>query len=82
MPAALFSMGDLKDAIECYQALKDEVQERVDNGIGAIEEEKYRLFFADLAPRHSLRTHINSLTFLLTFMSWRCNVFDSSLMVP
>ncbi|MFH1091052.1 MAG: 2-hydroxyacyl-CoA dehydratase family protein [Pseudomonadota bacterium] len=50
MPPALFSMGDLKDDLECYKNLKNEIQERVDNGIGAVEEEKFRLLFAEL-PR-------------------------------
>jgi len=32
----------------------DEVKSRVDNGIGAIADEKYRIVFAELPPWHSL----------------------------
>jgi hypothetical protein len=41
-------------AIELYRRLYDEVKYRVDNQIGAIAEEKYRLVFAELPPWHSL----------------------------
>jgi benzoyl-CoA reductase/2-hydroxyglutaryl-CoA dehydratase subunit BcrC/BadD/HgdB len=54
MPAALFSLGDLKDTYQCFMNLRDEVQERVRNGFGAVSEEKYRLLFAELPPWHSL----------------------------
>ena len=54
MPAALFLAGDLKDSLQCFQNMYAEVKDRVDNHIGAIAEEKYRLFFAELPPWHSL----------------------------
>jgi len=54
MPASLFLAGDLKDTLECYRAMYDEVKYRVDNHIGAIAEEKYRLLFGELPPWHSL----------------------------
>ncbi len=54
MPAALFALGDLKESLELYQKMYDEVKYRVDNKIGAIPEEKYRLAFAELPPWHSL----------------------------
>ena len=54
MPPALFLMGDLKDSLQCYQDMYAEVKDRVNNHIGAIAEEKYRLFFAELPPWHSL----------------------------
>jgi len=54
MPAALFALGDLKESLKLYQAMYDEVKSRVDNKIGAIPEEKYRLVFAELPPWHSL----------------------------
>jgi benzoyl-CoA reductase/2-hydroxyglutaryl-CoA dehydratase subunit BcrC/BadD/HgdB len=55
MPAALFLAGDLKDSLRLYQDMYQEVKDRVDNHIGAIPEEKYRLVFAELPPWHSLR---------------------------
>jgi len=54
MPPALFLMGDLKDSLQCFQNMYDEVKYRVDNYIGAIAEERYRLLFAELPPWHSL----------------------------
>ncbi|UCD54103.1 MAG: 2-hydroxyacyl-CoA dehydratase [Dehalococcoidia bacterium] len=54
MPAALFALGDLKESLKLYQNMYDEVKSRVDNKIGAIPEEKYRLVFAELPPWHSL----------------------------
>lgn len=54
MPAALFLAGDLKDSLQCFKNLRDELKERVNNHIGAIPEEKYRLVFAELPPWHSL----------------------------
>jgi benzoyl-CoA reductase subunit B len=54
MPAALFVMGDLKDSLKCFKDLHEEVETRVKNGIGAIQEEKYRMVFAELPPWHSL----------------------------
>lgn len=54
MPPYLYMSGDLKDSIECYQALYDEVEQRVASRIGAVEPEKYRLLFAELPPWHSL----------------------------
>ena len=54
MPPALFLMGDLKDSLQCYKGMYDEVKYRADTHIGAIAEEKYRLVFAELPPWHSL----------------------------
>ena len=54
MPVHLMLLGDLKESIKLYQDLYDEVKYRVDNKIGAVEPEKYRLVFADLPPWHSL----------------------------
>ncbi len=54
MPAALFALGDLKESLKLYKNMYDEVKSRVDNKIGAIPEEKYRLAFAELPPWHSL----------------------------
>jgi len=54
MPPALFLMGDLEDALQCYRDIYDEVKRRVDSHTGAISEEKYRLLFAELPPWHSL----------------------------
>ena len=54
MPAALFLAGDLKDSLQCFQNMYDEIKDRADNHVGAIPEEKYRLVFAELPPWHSL----------------------------
>ena len=54
MPPALFLMGDLQDTLQCYKNIYNEVKDRVDNNVGAIDEEKYRLVFAELPPWHSL----------------------------
>jgi len=56
MVPGLFLMGDLKETLKGYQALYDEVQERVDNGVsGIVGEEKYRLMFSELPPWHTLK---------------------------
>jgi benzoyl-CoA reductase/2-hydroxyglutaryl-CoA dehydratase subunit BcrC/BadD/HgdB len=54
MAPALFLAGDLKDTLKCYQDMYNEVKDRVQNHIGAILEEKYRLEFSELPPWHSL----------------------------
>lgn len=54
MPPALFLLGDLKESLQLYKNLYDEVAERVKNGVSAVPEEKYRLVFAELPPWHSL----------------------------
>lgn len=54
MPPALFLLGDLKESVQLYRNLHQEVADRVKNGISAIPEEKYRLVFAELPPWHSL----------------------------
>jgi benzoyl-CoA reductase subunit B len=42
------------EAYEFYQRVYAEVKQKVDNGIGAIPNEKYRMMFAELPPWHSL----------------------------
>jgi benzoyl-CoA reductase/2-hydroxyglutaryl-CoA dehydratase subunit BcrC/BadD/HgdB len=54
MPAALFTLGDLEDSLRLYRDMYKEVKDRVDNQIGAIANEKYRLMFSELPPWHSL----------------------------
>jgi benzoyl-CoA reductase/2-hydroxyglutaryl-CoA dehydratase subunit BcrC/BadD/HgdB len=54
MPPALFLMGDLHDTLQCFHVMEQEVRARVDHGEGAIDDEKYRLVFAELPPWHSL----------------------------
>jgi len=49
-----YYLSGQKETLEAYQAVYDEVKARVDAGIGAIAEEKYRLMFAELPPWHSL----------------------------
>ena len=55
MTGAATPTGDFKEKLKLYQNLYDEVKYRVDNKIGSIAEEKYRLGFTDLPPWHSLR---------------------------
>ena len=52
--ASFLSGGDLRQILELYQKLYDEVKHRVDNKAGAIAEEKFRLAFFELPPWHSL----------------------------
>ena len=37
-----------------YERVYDEVKSKVDNGIGAIPNERYRMLFGELPPWHSL----------------------------
>lgn len=55
MNASLYPSGDLKVSLDLYRKMHDEVKQRVDNHIGAVPEEKYRLVFAELPPWHSLK---------------------------
>lgn len=54
MTGCLYPAGDLKVLIKLYNDLYLELKERVDKKIGAIENEKYRMTFAELPPWHSL----------------------------
>lgn len=54
MLAAYYMSGD-KETLEAYRKLYDEVKQRVDDGIGAIADEKYRIFFGELPPWHSMK---------------------------
>jgi len=54
MPASLYMAADPKETANLYRNMYDEVKSMVDNHIGAIPEEKYRLAFAELPPWHSL----------------------------
>lgn len=55
MTGCLYPAGDLKALIELYQNLYQEIKERVENRVGAVAEEKYRMVFAELPPWHSLK---------------------------
>ena len=54
MGAYLYLFGDIKDSIRLYKNMYDEMRDRVNAKIGAVEPEKYRVVFADLPPWHSL----------------------------
>jgi len=54
MPASLYVADDPKKTANLYLDMYDEVKNRVDNKIGAVTEEKYRLVFAELPPWHNL----------------------------
>ncbi len=47
-------LPDEKEALDFYQRVYDEVKYKVDNKIGAIPNEKYRMAFAELPPWHTL----------------------------
>ncbi|MBD3213345.1 MAG: hypothetical protein GF311_12115, partial [Candidatus Lokiarchaeota archaeon] len=51
----LFTMPGLKAPIRLYKRMYKEAKERVDNGIGALENEKYRLMFEGIPFWHSLK---------------------------
>jgi benzoyl-CoA reductase/2-hydroxyglutaryl-CoA dehydratase subunit BcrC/BadD/HgdB len=52
---ALVTLRGTKEAVDFYQQLRDEVKERVDNGVGAIPNERFRLIW-DLFPvYHNMR---------------------------
>ena len=52
IPHLYFS--DDPEATQFYQRVYDEVKQRVDQGIGAIPNEQYRVMFTELPPWHSL----------------------------
>lgn len=54
MPSFLFLFGDLKDSINCFRDMNDEIKQRIENNYGAVDSEKYRLSFGDIPPWHSL----------------------------
>jgi len=49
-----FYLPDDPESYEFYQKVYDEVKHKVDNKIGAIPNEKYRMMFSELPPWHSL----------------------------
>ncbi|MBI2859873.1 MAG: 2-hydroxyacyl-CoA dehydratase [Chloroflexi bacterium] len=55
MPASLYMAADPRETAKLYWQMRDEVKSLIDAGVGAIEEEKYRLAFAELPPWHSLK---------------------------
>jgi len=55
MNASLYPAGDPKESLKLYQDMYQEVKDRVENKIGAVAEEKYRLAFAELPPWHDLK---------------------------
>ena len=52
IPHLYFS--DDPEATQFYQRVYDEVKARVDQGLGAIPDERYRMLFTELPPWHSL----------------------------
>ena len=55
MNASLYPAGDPKVSLKLYQDVYDEVKSRVENKIGAVSDEKYRMVFAELPPWHDLK---------------------------
>jgi len=51
----LFCMPGLKTPIKLYKRMYKEAKERIDNGIGALENEKYRLLFEGIPFWYNLR---------------------------
>lgn len=54
MMVPCFYMAYDPEALALYEQVYKEVKARVDDGVSAIPEEKYRLMFAELPPWHSL----------------------------
>jgi benzoyl-CoA reductase subunit B len=54
MPSYLFLLGDLKESISLFQDLLIEVKQRVEDGVGAVTPEEFRLAFGEIPPWHSL----------------------------
>jgi len=50
----LFTMPGLKEPIKLYKRMYREAKQRVDNGIGALQNEEYRLLFEGIPFWHSL----------------------------
>ena len=59
--APVVTMRGAEHTIEFYQALYDEVQERVSKGIGAIRDEKVRLLWDNIPPWFSIFRFFNGL---------------------
>jgi benzoyl-CoA reductase/2-hydroxyglutaryl-CoA dehydratase subunit BcrC/BadD/HgdB len=55
----LFTMPGLKSPIKLYKRMYNEAKERVDNGIGALEQEDYRLMFEGIPFWYNLRFFSN-----------------------
>ncbi len=55
MPASLYMAADPKMTADLYRNMYDEVKGLVEKHAGAVENEKYRLAFAELPPWHSLK---------------------------
>lgn len=55
MTASLYPGGDTKESLKLYQDMLVEIKDRVAKKIGAVDEEKYRLVFAELPPWHDLK---------------------------
>jgi bcr-type benzoyl-CoA reductase subunit B len=53
--APIVTMRGTQEAVDCYDKLKEEMEERVSNHVGAIAEEKYRLYWDNIAIWHKLR---------------------------
>lgn len=53
--APIVTMRGTQEAVDCYNVLKAEVKDRVENRTGAIVEEKYRLYWDNIAVWHKLR---------------------------
>ena len=55
MSPTLFNTRDVKAVVELYKKMRDEVQQRIDDGIAGINRpEKYRVSFHGLGPWHSM----------------------------
>ena len=63
----LFTMPGLKSPIRLYKRMYKEAKERVDNGIGALEQEDYRLAFMGIPFWYNLR-------FFSNLERWNANI--------
>jgi benzoyl-CoA reductase/2-hydroxyglutaryl-CoA dehydratase subunit BcrC/BadD/HgdB len=54
MNGSLYPTGDTKVLLALYRDMHSEVKARVENGIGSVAQERFRLAFAELPPWHDL----------------------------
>ncbi len=52
--APLVLLGGTAETVDYFKGLRDEVKERVENKVGAIPEEKYRIIYSHLPPWYSV----------------------------
>jgi benzoyl-CoA reductase/2-hydroxyglutaryl-CoA dehydratase subunit BcrC/BadD/HgdB len=65
-------MRGMQEAVDYYKVFKKELDERVRDGIGAIEDEKYRLYWDGMPMWGRIRAHSNF------FAKFKCSIVAST----